>query len=230
MFTGIITEIGTVKGILRKDSSMTRIELYCKKVQDSLDVGGSVSVNGVCLSIVEKKKDALSFDVVANTLRKTNLKRLKASNKVNLESALKLGDTLSGHMVSGHVDGERMVKANGASSKGWVMDITLLAEEKKYLIPKGSVAIDGVSLTIGEIYPRFMRMYLIPHTLEKTTLQLKKAGDYVNLEIDMMAKYAREKSSASNITMDSLRDKGFMVRRALLAHHESAGKDILHLE
>ena len=209
MFTGIVTEIGRVKNITRKASS-ARLEISCEKIGENLDIGDSVAVNGACLSIVGMKEGALSFDAIGNTLSKTSLKRLKVGDKVNLESALKLGDTLGGHMVSGHIDGERMVKNSRRTPQGWILDIALLAEDKKYVVAKGSVAIDGVSLTVGEAYTNSLRIYIIPHTLEKTTLLLKKSGDYVNLEIDMMSKYVREKSSGREITIEMLRDKGFM--------------------
>ena len=208
MFTGIITEIGEVKSIVRKGPS-ARLEIACKKVGKDINLGDSVAVNGVCLSVVDAS-DSLFFDVVGNTLSKTVFKRLKAGDAVNLESALKLGDTLSGHMVSGHVDGERVVKNNRKISGDQVLDIGILPGDEKYLLARGSVAVDGVSLTVGELSRGFFRIYLIPHTLDNSTLKSKRPGDYVNVEFDMMAKYAERNSQKGTITGDMLVEKGFM--------------------
>ena len=208
MFTGIITEIGEVKSIARKGGSAL-LEIKCSKTAENITIGDSVAVNGVCLSVV-KMNGALSFDVVGNTYAKTNLKRLRAKDRVNLENALKLGDTLSGHMVSGHIDCERQVKANKKTSGGWVLDIGLLPGDEKHVVPRGSVAVDGISLTVGEVSKNSIRIFVIPHTLENTILNLKRAGDYVNLEFDMMAKYAEKKNPGSSITENMLREKGFM--------------------
>ena len=208
MFTGIVTEIGEIKKISKKGSSL-RLGIKCESVQEGLNVGDSIAVNGACLSITEMGS-ILFFDVIGNTAQKTNLKRLKPGNKVNLEGALKLGDTLSGHMVSGHIDGERLIKGSRKSAKGWVLDIEMIREDEKYVIPKGSVSIDGVSLTIGEVLSGYFRMFLIPHTLDNTIIKDKKTGDHVNVEFDMMAKYSRKQQSSGSITMDKLSQKGFI--------------------
>jgi len=208
MFTGMITEIGKVKSIIRKGSS-ARLMVSCSKVKENINLGDSIAVNGVCLSVVEKNS-VLIFDVVGNTLNETNLKRLRSGDMVNLEGALKVGDDLSGHMVSGHIDGERVIKANQNTSKGWVLDIAVLPDDEKYLISKGSIAVDGISLTIGEISRSFLRIFLIPHTIENTTLNLKGRGSYVNLEFDMMAKYAEKQGPKSSITKNMLAEKGFI--------------------
>jgi riboflavin synthase len=207
MFTGIITEIGRIKRISRKGDSAV-LEVACRKTAESIDIGDSVAVNGACLSVT-KKGGSLSFDVVKNTFNKTNLKRLKAGDAVNLESSLKIGDDMSGHMVSGHVDCERPVRGNRKSRGGWTLDIGLLSGDERHIVPRGSVAIDGVSLTVGEISRNLLRVFLIPHTLDNTTLKLKRTGDYVNLEFDVIAKYA-EKGKSASITEDMLREKGFM--------------------
>ena len=208
MFTGIIAETGKVRKIAKKGGS-ARLEIDCEKVGASLGIGDSVAVNGVCLSITGMKS-GLSFDVVGNTLRKTDLKRLKLHDRVNLEGPLRLGDTISGHMVSGHVDCERQVKSNKKSRGGWTLEVAILEEDKKYLVPRASVAVDGVSLTVGELKGNVLRIFLIPHTIENTTLKLKKTGDYVNLEFDVMAKYAEKGRSGGTITEDTLRQKGFL--------------------
>jgi riboflavin synthase len=207
VFTGIVREIGKVKS-LRRDGSAARLNVECREVTEGLELGDSVAVNGVCLSVV-KLDGGTVFDVVGNTLSKTNLKYLKVGDSVNLEGAMKLGDKISGHMVTGHVDGVRPLRRNSRTSRGWVIDIASLSEDAKYLIPKGAVAVDGVSLTVGEVYRDFFRIYLIPLTLKDSTLSLKKVGDYINIEFDMMAKYV-EKQTRGNVTKDTLRRTGFM--------------------
>ena len=208
MFTGIIREIGKVKSISRGTSS-TRLEAECGNISDDLQMGDSVAVNGVCLSVVGKSKGCITFDVVKNTIDTTNLKRLRAGSSVNLDSALTMGDKVSGHMVSGHIDGERVIKGNKKTAKGWMIEVRTLPGDEKYIVPKGSVAIDGASLTMGESDSGSFAVFLIPHTLENTTLKLKKRGDYVNVEFDMMAKYADKKKLKNSLTEDMLKDKGF---------------------
>ena len=208
MFTGIITEIGKVKSLSRRGGSY-RLEINCKGTKDEVSIGDSVAVNGTCLSVVERN-EPLTFDVVSNTLNNTNLKRLTSGSKVNLENALKVGDDLSGHMVSGHIDIERKVKRNQKTKDGWVLEVEVLREDEKHLVDKGSVAIDGVSLTVAEVKRGYFKVFLIPHTLGETTLESKKSGDYVNIEFDMMGKYAQKKEEKSNITSTFLKEKGFM--------------------
>ena len=208
MFTGIITEIGKVKSLVSRGPG-GRLEIECSKTGEDLKIGDSVAVNGVCLSITEKNK-TLVFDVVGNTFTKTNLKRLKKGSKVNLESAMRMGDALSGHIVSGHVDAERRVKKNQKTSKGWIIDIGILPGDAKNIVDKGSVALDGVSLTVGEIHKSYFRVFLIPHTLGNTTLENKKSGDIINIEFDYLGKYAEKRSTGSNITMDKLGANGFI--------------------
>lgn len=205
MFTGIITEIGKVKSLARK-GHCARLEIICEKAKKNILPGDSVAVNGVCLSVIKKNEKTLLFDVIKNTLNATNLKRLKIGNKVNLETALKIGDSVSGHIISGHVDDERVLKRIKETNNGWVLEIALISGDEKYARDKGSIAIDGVSLTIAEIYSSFARIFLIPHTLENTTLRLRRPGDYINVEFDMMTKYAGEEK-ASNITEEILKSK-----------------------
>ena len=207
MFTGIIKEIGTVKRVSRRGKG-AEIEIACKQVGRELALGDSVAVNGVCLTLV-KKGDTLCFNAVGNTMDRTVLADLRAGSKVNLEEALRVGDPMGGHMVAGHVDGTRRVRTSRNTSKGWLLEIGLVSGDEKYLIDKGSVAIDGVSLTVGELLPRSMKIYLIPHTLEKCTLGKKRPGDKVNVEFDTMGKYSMKKQNGG-ITLESLRDKGMI--------------------
>ncbi|MBF0217499.1 MAG: riboflavin synthase [Candidatus Omnitrophica bacterium] len=207
MFTGIITEIGEVKK-MRLTSGGARLEISSDRLSEGLALGDSVSVNGVCLSAVGIGK-ALSFDVVKNTLSRTGLKRLRPGDKVNLEGPLKMGDNISGHIVTGHIDGERKIRKNSLMSKGWEMDIALAEGDTRYAIPRGSIAIDGVSLTIAECLKGSLSVYIIPVTLSGTILKLKKKGDYVNVEFDMAAKISG-KTAGSGISEEMLRKTGFM--------------------
>ncbi len=207
MFTGIITEIGKIKSLTRKGHCAC-LEVICEKSKKNISPGDSVAVNGVCLSVIKKNEKTLIFDAVKNTLNATNLKRLKIGNKVNLETALKMGDSVSGHMVSGHVDGERVLKRMNETGNGWVLEIALISGDEKYTREKGSIALDGVSLTIAEIYPSFARIFLIPYTLENTTLRSRRPGDYINVEFDMTAKYAPAGEKREiDITRDMLNAK-----------------------
>jgi len=208
MFTGIIEEKGTVK-VVNKKGSHTMISVGCGKVQGGIETGDSVAVNGVCLTVTGVGKD-LTFDVVGNTLDNTNLKRLRAGTAVNLESAMKAGDKISGHMVTGHIDGERVIRKNVDTPKGRLVEIGMSPEDRKYLVAKGSVAVDGISLTVAEVEDRSFRVYLIPLTLESTTLKLKKPGEHVNVEFDIMAKYNEKAPKSSGISRDFLRSTGFM--------------------
>ena len=208
MFTGIVEDIGRIKSISRGKEAV-ELEIACRNIWEDLRIGDSIAVNGVCLSVT-KIKGTLFFDVVKNTYEITGLKRLKVGDKVNLEGALKMGQALGGHIVSGHVDGERKIKNNYRTLKGWTLDIEKLTEDDKHLVAKGSVSIDGISLTVGEVLPNAFRIFIIPHTLESTTLEECKKGDFVNVEFDVMGKYSAKQTKTSSITENMLRNKGFI--------------------
>jgi riboflavin synthase len=207
MFTGIIREIGKVKKISRSGYLHT-IDVLCPKTAEFSAIGDSVAVNGVCLTVTGKSR-FLSFDVVSNTLENTNIKRLKPGDDVNLENALKAGDDISGHMVSGHVDGERKVRRNFKGSTGWLLEVNKKTEDRDLIVPKGSVAVDGVSLTVADDLSGFFRVFLIPYTLRDTILSKKTAGSYVNIEFDMLGKYALGKVHEGSMSADKLEKKGF---------------------
>ncbi len=189
MFTGIVEGTARVKMVSRRGTA-ARLEIDSLEAASDVKIGDSIAINGVCLTVTGKKNSVLFFDAVGNTLKKTGIKRLKPSDEVNLENALKIGDSVSGHMVSGHVDGERSVRGNKNTSRGRAFDVGILPGDEKYLVVGGSVAVDGVSLTVGAILRGFFRIFLIPHTFSNTTLKKKKTGDWVNVEFDMLAKYA----------------------------------------
>ncbi|KPK97186.1 MAG: hypothetical protein AMJ95_10435 [Omnitrophica WOR_2 bacterium SM23_72] len=187
MFTGIIEELGEVKSILPR-SFATLIKIKTKKVQEDIKTGDSLSVNGVCLTLIKKESDALTFEVIPETLKVTNLKVLKVSDKVNLERSLKLGDRLSGHFVTGHVDCLGTIRRKNYVNNNLKYEIAVPPEFMNYILPKGSVAVDGISLTIANIKANTFDVFVIPHTLENTTLRFKDPSDKVNIEFDILAK------------------------------------------
>lgn len=213
MFTGIIEEIGKVKSISNNTKS-SRIEISATKVLDNTLIGDSISTNGVCLTVTELDKNSFTVDVMAETVRSSNLSKLKVNDQVNLERALTLQTRLGGHLVSGHVDIEgRISNVEKEENATW---ITIAIEQMymKYMVKKGSVAIDGVSLTIQDISESNIRVSIIPHTKEVTTLLHKSLGDSVNIEIDMMVKYVERllsfKQEKEMIDESFLRKHGYM--------------------
>jgi riboflavin synthase len=209
MFTGIVKEIGKISRISKSGNS-AKFYIKCDKVKDSIELGDSVAINGVCLSVVDIGKE-LAFDAVGNTLLKTNLSRLKTGDLVNMENAVKVGDSLDGHYVTGHIDCESKMMASKIDRKGWLLDIQISNEAKKNIVPKGSIAIDGISLTVAEIHNSFIRIYLIPHTLDNTILKRKRCGDFVNIEFDIMGKYSSKGSdNKGSITQQKLLEAGFL--------------------
>ncbi|MFH1772703.1 MAG: riboflavin synthase [Candidatus Omnitrophota bacterium] len=187
MFTGIIQEIGCVKYISRK-GSLTRFDIESGIFSKDCSVSDSVSVNGVCLTIVENKSKVVFFDAVKPTLDTTNLKRLTIGCFVNLEVSLKVGDKLGGHFVLGHVDCELRLKRKNKQNNYFSLEIDLPAPYRKYIIEKGSVAIDGISLTVKKIYPKSFSLDVTPYTYGHTNLKYKRTGDYLNAEFDYLLK------------------------------------------
>jgi riboflavin synthase len=192
MFTGIIAHIGTIKKIdAKKNLLVFSIDLgpLAKKVR----LGDSVSVSGTCLTAVSKNAKVVSFDLMKETIEKTSLRSLGVGDHVNLELALQAGSRLGGHFVTGHVDEVVAIK-HITQEKNWVaLRLGITSSNRKYFVPKGSVTVDGISLTVGQVGKDYVDVYLIPYTLKVTTLGLRKVGDYVNIETDILAKYLFEK-------------------------------------
>ncbi len=192
MFTGIVEGIGEVKKIRVKGKSW-QIEIQTPFSISKEKIGNSMAINGCCLTITEKKKNYFSADLSPETLSCTNLKDLKVGSKVNLERALRLSDPVGGHLVQGHIDGISLLldkkKIESETGSYLILKFKIPKNLRKYLIKKGSIAIDGVSLTTNEIQANQFTVCLIPHTQKKTILQDKKIGDSVNIEVDLMAKY-----------------------------------------
>ena len=188
MFTGIIEELGKVILIEKKPKS-ARIKISAKLVTEDLHIGDSVAVNGVCLTIIDFSSIHLTAEIMHETLERTSMRNLKSGDSLNLERALRADGRLGGHIVSGHIDGVGKIISKKMDGIAEVFDISYPPEIGKYLTKKGSVAIDGISLTIVDVKDDFFRLSLIPHSLKSTTLGFKKPGDIINIEIDVLARY-----------------------------------------
>ena len=187
MFTGIVEELGTVKSILRHGHNML-FKIRAQKVLEGTNIGDSISVNGACLTVVKKEPQELTFEAIPETIKISNLGSLKLSEKVNLERSLKLGDRLSGHFVTGHVDCMGSIRRRSYLNSNLCFEIAVADKFIKYCIPKGSVSIDGISLTLVNVRSNSFTVYVIPHTLKNTTLGFKGPSDKVNIEFDILAK------------------------------------------
>lgn len=196
MFTGIVTDIGIVRRLEQQGD--LRAEIQCSYDVDGIDLGASICCNGVCLTVIELGEDWFAVEVSAETLSKTNLDEWGEGRRINLERALKVGDELGGHIVSGHVDG--VAEVVSMEQEGDSTRVLFRAPEalSKFIAPKGSVALNGTSLTVNEVDGNVFGVNLIPHTKVVTTWGDVKTGDAINLEVDTMARYvARLQSSAS---------------------------------
>ncbi len=212
MFAGLIEEMGTVKNIKRKAGSM-ELTIAGKKAIEDLKKGDSVSVNGVCLTVTSYELRVTSFkiDISPETLRKTNLGTLRIGERVNLEGALKLGERLGGHFVTGHIDGVGTIKKKIKEGDTFLFEIEAPDEIMDYIIPKGSIALDGISLTVVDFNKNRFSVSIIPHTLEATTLGFKKVGNKVNLEADMIGKYVFKMiKGEKGIDLNFLKSYGYL--------------------
>ncbi len=186
MFTGIIATTGRVRRTATGNKALV-LDLALQDISE----GESVAVNGVCLTVSATGEGWASFDLSRETRDKTTLGHLKAGSRVNIERALRLSDRLGGHLVTGHVDGKSRIARIRKVAQGREMTIALPRNLSKYLVGKGSVAVEGVSLTVGEVKGDGFTLFLVPFTLDRTTLGEKRVGDEVNLEVDILARYLR---------------------------------------
>jgi riboflavin synthase len=190
MFTGLVQAVGTVGAIDRRDdSAVFRFDVH--GFLDEVKIGDSIAVNGVCLTVIEFAPDHFSADVMVQTLKLSSLGSLEIGSKVNLELAARVSDRLGGHIVQGHVDGVGTIAGIEPGEKWQRVDVTIPDHLMKYLQPQGSICVDGVSLTVGELSDakNQVSVWLIPETLAKTNLSSRKVGDTVNIEVDVLAKY-----------------------------------------
>ena len=217
MFTGLVEEVGEINNIFSGEKS-AKLTIKAKKILEGVKLGDSIAVNGVCLTVTDFNENCFTVDVMAETLRRSNLGKLNKKSKVNLERAMVLGARFGGHIVSGHIDGTG--KIVGRKDEDIATWITIESDLKvlKYIVLKGSVTIDGISLTVAELGDSFFKVSLIPHTKEEATLQGKKVGDQVNIECDMIGKYVerllfmkdKQENSQKGVTEDLLKEYGFI--------------------
>ena len=190
MFTGIVEEVGTVA-----EAAKNRLRITGGLVMESLAVSDSIALNGVCLTVVERTGDVFTVDVVEETLSRTNLGALQAGDIVNLERALTPSSRMGGHIVQGHVDGTGVVDRMSGSPEERVLWVTLRPELMRYVVEKGFIALDGISLTVAETGATEFSVAVIPYTSEHTSLKARAHGDRVNIEIDILAKYVERLTS-----------------------------------
>lgn len=211
MFTGMVEEQGTVTSLVQS-SQDNRLTVSAKVVVSDLKVGDSIAVNGVCLTVADHRRNFIEFDLSLETLKKSTLRDLKAGEKVNLERALKLSARLGGHLMSGHVDGIGEIKNKVNIGKGFELHISIPSELLRYLAPQGSIALDGVSLTVANLYQGLVVVSIVPHSCYVTTLASRRIGDRVNIEVDLLSKYMERhlvKAAGSGLTEDNLVRMGF---------------------
>ena len=210
MFTGLIAEMGEIVSLMKKESG-ARLALQAKTLVHDAALGDSISVNGVCLTVVEIKGNTLSFDLSGETLRSTNIGQLKIRDRVNLEPALRLDAKLGGHFVTGHIDGVGKIKSKTLTGDVYSIVIGTEGRIADFLVEKGSVAVDGISLTVVDVYKDGFSIVIIPHTTYLTTIGLKSTGDTVNIEVDILGKYVSKFLSRGKDAgfMDTLLREGF---------------------
>jgi riboflavin synthase len=207
MFTGIIEETGTVKNIIH--GTFTKIVIKCNKVLEGTKIGDSIAVNGVCLTVTNMSNESFVADVMPETMRASNLKDLQIGNIVNLERALQVGRRMGGHIVTGHIDCVGKIIDKRQEKNAFIFKIAINKEFTKYIARKGSIAVDGISLTVVEDGYDYFTVSVIPHTMLKTTLGYKGVGDSVNIEVDILSKYV-EKLIGKKDIKDLLKENGFI--------------------
>jgi riboflavin synthase len=216
MFTGLVEEIGAIKEMIRGSKSV-RLAISCFRILDDMKIGDSIAVNGVCLTVTDMGDSWFSADVMPETIRKTGLDKLSIAGRVNLERALRLSDRLGGHIVTGHIDGTGTVISRVEEDNAIWLTIEAKDDILKYIVMKGSVVLDGTSLTVAYVDDRCFKVSLITHTAGETTLGSRKPGDQINIECDVIGKYvekllnrdSHEAKSKQDISMEFLRSNGF---------------------
>ena len=210
MFTGLVAEIGDVVSLIKKGNG-ARLSLNAAEVSRDAKLGDSIAINGTCLTVVEIRGRTLAFDLSDETLRSSNLGELKARDRVNLEPALRPDDRLGGHFVTGHIDGTGVIRSK--TREGEVYKIVIKTEPwiAEYLVEKGSVAVDGISLTVVEVLRDGFSLVIIPHTANLTTIGFKGPGDRVNVEVDILGKYVARylKREKGEDLMQTLMKEGY---------------------
>ena len=218
MFTGLIEEVGTLERIKKQGETM-ELTIRVRKVLEDAAIGDSIAVNGVCLTVVALKDGAAAMDVMPETYRKTALHRLSVGDRVNLERAMAATARFGGHIVQGHVDGTGTVRSRVPEGNAVVFEI--VPDDPalmRHIIPKGSIAVDGISLTVVDTTERSFRVSIIPHTLSETVLADRKPGDAVNLETDIIGKYVEHLLLRSGRFGDAAKSSGGLTEEFLREH------------
>ena len=215
MFTGIIEAVGEIASITPKSGDVELIIKCHDLYLGDVELGDSIAVNGVCLTAVHKTADTFRADVSNETLAKSTLAEAQVGSTVNLEKALRLGDRLGGHLVSGHVDGVGKVTSRSQDSRSWRFEIAPPKNLLKYIAAKGSITINGISLTVNNVVNERFDVNIVPHTLQCTTMQNLAEGDPVNLEIDVLARYLEQlmkhsDQKPSGVSKDLLQKSGYL--------------------
>ena len=210
MFTGIVEERGTVRR-LNQSPNRCELELSASKVLEGTQIGDSIAVNGVCLTVIRLGEEHFTADVMPETLRRSNLGQLKPGSKVNLERAMAANGRFGGHIVAGHIDGTGKILAMQPEGNAVLVTISATPELLRYVVEKGSIAIDGISLTVAKVSHTDFTVSLIPHTGEETTLLKHRSGEIVNLETDIIGKYVEKlmQPKSNGVTMELLQQNGF---------------------
>lgn len=188
MFTGLVEEIGSVLWIRATDRG-TQLQIAAPQVAEKIRTGDSVAVNGCCLTVTARRADQITFDLLQETLDRTNLKTLRRDSPVNLERPLSSDGSIGGHFVQGHIDCMARIVSFDAAGADYRLEIELPTEFAHYIVYKGSACINGISLTVAEVLPKSFAVWIIPHTKRSTTLSVAQSGDSVNIEFDILAKY-----------------------------------------
>lgn len=188
MFTGIVEEVGVLESIIMASQKAT-ITVRCQRILEDVQLGDSIAVNGLCLTVTQFSTNSFNADIMPVTLEKSSLGKLSRGSRVNLERALQLQSRLGGHLVSGHIDGVGTIASITPTGNAFLFRISVSASQLKFMIPEGSLTVEGISLTIAELDSGSVTVSIIPHTLESTILQDKHVGDQVNLESDLIGKY-----------------------------------------
>ena len=198
MFTGLIEEVGTVVATRASDHG-TKLEIAAPRIAREARTGESIAVNGCCLTLTSRRGDRLSFDLLEETITCTNLKKLRQNRRLNLERALRASDRLGGHFVQGHVDCVSRIIAFDRKGADVRLEVELPKRFAHYVAPKGSIAVDGISLTVAEVLSKSFAVWIIPYTKRHTNLDRAKTGDLVNVEFDILAKYVETMVASSVI-------------------------------
>lgn len=206
MFTGLVEEVGVLEAITGNEQA-SRLVIRAGRVLEGVQLGDSISVNGICLTVTSFTSRHFSVDVMPETLNKTNLRQLRQGQRVNLERAMRLGDRFGGHIVSGHVDGTGKILSRQPHANAVLFRIEAKPELLKYVIPQGSICIDGISLTVVNVEETGFSVSIIPHTLAETSLQDRHPGDRVNLEADVIGKYVERLLGYRSVAADEHTNK-----------------------